>query len=189
LSAPTHVVLWDPFVRLYHWSVASVFLLNHFYTEAGDPPHEWLGYAAVGLIAIRVGWGFRDTGAARWSAFWPTRARLVAHLRDLLARRPHHELGHSAIGAVVMIAMLAGIVLLAATGYAMEEIDYFWGDERMERAHEWLSDFVAVLVAVHVFGAIVQSLWIRENLPLSMITGRRRVVHGASDPVPPRRAD
>jgi cytochrome b len=29
-------------------------------------------------------------------------------------------------------------------------------------------------VALHVVAAVVQSVWLRENLPLSMITGRRR---------------
>ena len=73
-----------------------------------------------------------------------------------------------------MIGMMAGLVGLAATGYAMEEIDYFWGDERMLAVHEWLSDAVLVLAVIHVCAALVQSIWLRENLPLSMITGRRR---------------
>jgi len=60
------------------------------------------------------------------------------------------------------------------TGFAMQEIDYFWGDERLNVLHAWLADAVLVLAAVHVMAAVVQSLWLGENLPLSMITGRRR---------------
>jgi cytochrome b len=73
-----------------------------------------------------------------------------------------------------MVAMMLGIVALALTGYAMQEIDYFWGDERLHLLHVWLGDAVLVLAGIHVLAAVVQSLWIRENLPLSMITGRRR---------------
>lgn len=175
MSESSYTVLWDPFVRVFHWSLASAFLLNHFVTESGGAIHEWLGYGAVGLVVARIAWGFRATGAARWSAFWPTPARLAAHVRELRTGRPHRELGHSAIGAVVMVAMMFGVLALGITGYAMEEIDYFWGDERLHDAHEWLSDVVVGLAVVHVLGALVQSLWLRENLPLSMITGRRRV--------------
>jgi cytochrome b len=136
--------------------------------------HEWLGYAAAGLVGLRVVWGFTATGAARWDHFWPTPSRIAAQLRDLRHGRPHRRLGHSPIGAVVMVAMMLGIVALALTGYAMEEIDYFWGDERLHLLHVWLGDAVLVLAGIHVLAAVVQSLWIRENLPLSMITGRRR---------------
>jgi cytochrome b len=125
-------------------------------------------------VALRVAWGFAATGAARWDHFWPTPSRIAAHLKDLRRGRPHRRLGHSPLGAVVMVAMMLGIVALGATGYAMEEIDYFWGDERLNVLHAWLADAVLVLAAVHVTAAVVQSLWLRENLPLSMITGRRR---------------
>lgn len=174
MKSTREVILWDPFVRVFHWSLASGFLLNYWVTEGGDEIHEWLGYAALGLVLARVAWGFRDTGAARWSVFWPTRARLKAHWREIRSGEPHRELGHSAFGAVVMVAMMAGMLLLGISGFAMEEIDYFWGDERLESIHEWLADGVAVLAAIHLSGALVQSLWLRENLPLSMITGRRR---------------
>lgn len=175
MSREAQVLLWDPFIRVFHWSLAGAFLVDYWFTEGGDEIHEWLGYGALGLILARVIWGFRDTGAARWSAFWPTRARLAAHWREILARAPHRTLGHSAFGAVVMVSMMTGMLLLGVTGFAMEEIDYFWGDERLESIHEWLADAVAMLAAIHLTGALVQSFWLRENLPLSMITGRRRL--------------
>jgi len=168
------VTLWDPIVRLFHWSLASAFLLNRFLTEPGESVHEWLGYAAVGLIVLRIVWGFAATGAARWDHFWPTRSRLAAQLREIRAGQPHRQLGHSPLGAVVMIAMMLGIVLLGVTGFAMQQIDYFWGDDRLNALHSWIADAVLVLAAVHVAAAVLQSLWLGENLPLSMITGRRR---------------
>lgn len=166
-------MLWDPFVRVFHWTLALAFVLDRFVTEPGDPPHAWIGYTAAGLVAARVVWGFCASGAARWTHFWPTRARLTEHLQSLRRGEPHRRLGHSPIGALVMIAMMIGIVALAVTGFAMQEIDYFWGDERLERVHYWLSQATTTLAAVHVAAAVVQSLWLRENLPLSMITGRR----------------
>lgn len=178
---PALVVVWDPFVRVFHWCLAATFLLDRFVAEGGDPPHEWLGYAAVGLVAMRVAWGFMAVGPARWSDFWPTPRRVVAHLREVARGRPHRRLGHSPIGALVMIGMMIGIVALGVTGYAMEEIDYFWGDERLHLLHDWISDAVTILAAIHVVAAVVQSLWLGENLPLSMITGRRKAAGAATD--------
>jgi cytochrome b len=179
-----HVVLWDPLVRGFHWTLAIGFLLNRFVTEVGDTVHQWVGYVVVGLIAVRVAWGFRAKGAARWSSFWPTPTRLLDHLRDLRAGRPHDVLGHTPLGALVMIAMLVGVVALGLTGYAMLEIDYFWGDERLEALHAAIAQAVTVLAAIHVAAAVIESIRLRENLPLSMITGRRRVGAGGTDDPP-----
>jgi cytochrome b len=174
LKNEKEIALWDPFVRVFHWSLASAFLLNYWVTEGGDEIHEWLGYTALVLVLARVVWGFGNTGAARWAAFWPTRTRLAAHWSEIRSGEPHRKLGHSAFGAVVMIGMMGGMLLLGILGFAMEEIDYFWGDDRLESIHESIADVVAVLTAIHLGGALVQSFWLRENLPLSMITGRRR---------------
>jgi cytochrome b len=182
-----HVVLWDPLVRVFHWTLAAAFVLNRFFTEAGDRPHQVLGYVAVTFIALRVAWGFAPTGAARWAHFWPTGPRIAAHLREIKQGRPHRRLGHSPLGAVVVVTMMSGIVALGITGYAMQEIDYFWGDERIERLHSLIADAVTALAACHVVAAVIQSLWLGENLPLSMVTGRRRLL--SSEPIRSRVAE
>jgi cytochrome b len=168
------VKLWDPVVRLLHWALAGAFLANYLFTEEGESWHQWIGYCAAGVVLTRLAWGFLDTGAARWSAFWPTRHRLAEHARALVKGHHHAELGHSPIGAVVMIAMLCGIFALGTTGFMMEEIDYFWGEDWLEQLHGWIADGVVTLVVLHVSAAVVESVRMRENLPWSMITGRRR---------------
>jgi len=175
----THVQLWDPVVRVLHWVLVLAFILNYFVVEAGDDVHQWLGYLAASAIAVRVVWGFRNTGAARWSAFWPTPARLAAHVRQLLRGGYPAHLGHSPIGALVMILLLSLMAALAVTGFMMEEIDYFWGEEWLEDVHETFANSVAALVSLHVSAAIFESIRLRENLPWSMVTGRRRAPHAA----------
>lgn len=171
-----HVTLWDPVVRLLHWILVLAFLLNYFVVEEGDDVHQWLGYLAAAAIVVRVVWGFRNTGAARWAAFWPTPSRLAAHFREL--RRGGHppQLGHSPIGALVMVLLLVLMSALAISGFLMEEIDYFWGEQWLEDVHEMLANSLAALVALHVSAAVVESIRLRENLPWSMVTGRRRVL-------------
>ena len=47
------VKVWDPLVRLFHWSLAGLFLAN-FFTEEGELVHRGFGYAILILIAVRV---------------------------------------------------------------------------------------------------------------------------------------
>jgi cytochrome b len=71
--------------------------------------------------------------------------------------------------------MLLCMTSLAVTGFLMEEVDYFWGHETIEGVHERIADGLAALVALHLFAAIAESVLLRENLPWSMVTGRRRI--------------
>ena len=68
-ASPREVLIWDAFVRLFHWSVATLFLLDFWVLEAGDPPHEWVGYAIGFLLLGRVLWGFIGSHNARFSSF------------------------------------------------------------------------------------------------------------------------
>lgn len=166
--------LWDPLVRLFHWSLVFIFFANYFFNEEGDDWHQWLGYAAVAWLVIRFFWGFFGRGAARWADFFPTPARLALHLRALVRGQPYHRMGHSPLGGLVMIIMMLCILGLGITGYMMQEIDYFWGEDWVENLHGWTADILLALVIVHVLASLFESYRLKENLPLSMVTGRRR---------------
>lgn len=166
--------LWDPLIRLFHVSIAGVFVANYFFTEEGDDWHTWLGYYACAWLAIRLVWGFVGTRSARWSDFWPTRARLAEHLDHLRKGRVYRRLGHSPLGALVMLLMMAAIATLGISGFLMQEVDALWGVDWPLTLHGWAADGLAALVALHVAAALIESLHQRENLPLSMITGKRR---------------
>lgn len=166
--------LWDPLVRIFHWSIAAIFIANYFLNEEGDDWHQWLGYIAVGWLVVRFFWGFFGKGAARWSDFFPTRASLSLHLSTLLKGETYHRLGHSPLGAMVMIIMMLCMLALGITGFMMEEIDYFWGEDWLQDLHGWIADALLVLVLIHVLAALYESYRLKENLPLSMITGKRK---------------
>ncbi len=168
------LTLWDPVVRLFHWSLVICFVADYWFTEEGDDWHNWLGYYAVGWLVVRLLWGFIGPTSARWSDFWPTPASLRAHASTLVQRKPYHRLGHSPIGALVMILMMLLMLGLGVTGFLMEEVDYFWGEDLPRDIHEFFANALLALACVHVLAALVESLRLKENLPLSMITGRRR---------------
>ena len=168
------VRLWDPVVRLFHLSIAGVFVANYFFNEAGDAWHIWLGYYAMGWLLVRLVWGFVGPRSARWADFWPTPTRLIAHARSLIAGRPEHRLGHSPMGALVMLLMLLAMFSAGLSGWAMEEIDALWGADWPLQVHEFATDTLLVLVCLHIVAALFESFLVRDNLPLSMLTGRRR---------------
>lgn len=168
------IKLWDPLIRVFHWSIAGVFLANYFINEAGETWHEYLGYFAIAGLLIRFVWGFVGKGAARWSDFFPTGSRLKAHVCALLKREPYHRMGHSPLGALVMIFMMLLILLLGVSGFMMEEIDYFWGEDWVQDLHSWCAHALWVLVLIHIAAALFESYCLKENLPFSMITGLRK---------------
>jgi cytochrome b len=173
MEGPT-VLLWDRVVRGCHLVLVVAFFSNYFLNEEGDDLHTWLGYAATTAVLVRGVWGFVAPGAARWSHCFPSPSGLRAHLALLRARQPWRALGHSPLGTVVMILMLLLTLGLGVTGFMMTEIDRYWGEEWLENIHERLADALMALVALHVLAAIAESWLLRENLPASMLHGRRR---------------
>lgn len=168
------VKVWDPLVRVLHWSLALVFLVN-FVNEGGDPLHNWLGYAALFLIGVRFVWGWIGSRYARFND-WVRGPRAVRrYLRERLAGRSHRQLGHNPAAAVMMVALLVGVTLVGITGW-LQITDRFFDEEWLEALHEVLAYVVLAMVGLHVVAAITESIHYRENLIASMIYGRKRAL-------------
>ena len=171
------VKVWDPVVRVLHWSLAIVVLAN-FVNEAGDPLHDWLGYAALALVGARFVWGWVGPAHARFSD-WVRGPRAVAvYLRERLSGRSHRQLGHNPAAAVMMVALLAGVALVGVTGW-LQTTDWFFGEQWLEELHEVLAWTLLAMIGLHVVAAISESIHYRENLIASMIHGRKRVLDEA----------
>lgn len=168
------VRVWDPVVRLFHWGLVLAFLGNALFTEPGKAVHVSLGYGVAGLIALRVIWGFVGTRHARFADFLPRPSSVRAQVADMVAwrRRPHA--GHSPLGAVMIFNLLLTMAGLALTGHALTTVTYF-GVQWMADLHEALVIWAGVSVALHVLAVGVESLRLGVNLPLSMITGKKRL--------------
>lgn len=52
------VRVWDPLVRFFHWSLVLGFIIAYFSEDDFMTLHVYAGYYILGLIAIRVIWGF-----------------------------------------------------------------------------------------------------------------------------------
>jgi len=171
--APSMIPVWDPLVRIFHWTLATCFIADYLLMEGNDPIHQVLGYLAAGLVTLRVAWGIIGTPYARFSDFVPSGGSLFGYVRDMLHLRERRFVGHNPAGGMMILALLAQIALLALTGWLMTT-DAFWGVRWLQDVHEAIADLTALFVCIHIGGVIFESVRQSENLPLAMITGRKR---------------
>lgn len=165
--------VWDPLVRIFHWSLAVSFALAWLTAESWEELHHFAGYAAAGLIAFRLLWGLFGPRYARFSQFVRRPADTLGYLGAVLKGREPRYLGHNPAGGLMILGLIFVMALTALTGW-MYTTDAFWGVEWVEETHEAAATALLGLVALHVAGVVMASVRHRENLALAMFTGRKR---------------
>jgi cytochrome b len=165
--------VWDPFVRLFHWSLAALFLVAYATGDELERVHIATGYAIAALVAARIVWGFVGPRHARFRSFVRPPREVFAYLRDVVRLRARRALGHNPAGGAMIIALLAMLTGTCVTGYMMTT-DAYWGASWVEEVHETFANLTMGLVVVHVIGVLIASFEHRENLAKAMITGRKR---------------
>lgn len=110
---------WDPVVKLTHWSIALAVLANAVLTEEGSANHLWVGYGLAAILALRLLWGLVGPAEARFAAFPPSPRRAIAHVGDALAGRHAEHRSHNPLGALMVYAIWACLLVIIGTGVAM----------------------------------------------------------------------
>lgn len=162
---------WDLFVRMVHWLVAIAVLFN-FFSDTG-PLHRWVGYAATGLVLLRLLYGaansiFRPHHAAR--LWWPTFHELKHHLVELSHRKVTPAAGHNPLGQYAAYVMWLLILLLGFTGW-LAGTDQFWGEDGPIDLHKGISTCLQICVVMHLLGVVTMSFLEKRNLVKAMLTG------------------
>lgn len=169
--------IWDPFVRLFHWSVAAGFLANALFIDEDSALHEWIGYAVLALVGLRILWGLIGPKSARFSSFFPTKTSVMEQLSDLATRRRKAHLGHTPLGALMIFNLLFSLLAIGLSGWLMTT-NTFWGVEWVEDAHEAFVTWAEISLVLHVAAVVWESWRTGVNLPQAMITGTKRVPDG-----------
>lgn len=181
------VKVWDPLVRFFHWGLAAGFLTAYFTEDELQPIHVWAGYIVLGLVLLRVVWGFTGTTHARFTDFIYSPDKVLLYLKDVFACRAPRYIGHNPAGGAMIVLLLICLLLTTVSGMAyygadawqgplaglMRQTDEFW-IEILEETHEIAANFTLFLVIVHVLGVVWESLLHKENLVYAMINGRKR---------------
>ena len=199
-AAHGKVRVWDPLVRIFHWSLVVAFAVAWLSAEDLSTVHEIAGYAVAALVAFRVVWGFVGSRYARFAQFIKGPGTTLAYIGDMVHGKERRYLGHNPAGAVMVCALLLTLTGTAFTGWLLEEparlsmlpdlpqivapafadedgeSEYSGGgSEILEEMHEIFADVMLLLVALHIGGVVLASFRHHENLARAMVSGDKRM--------------
>ncbi len=192
------VRVWDPLVRVFHWSLVTGFVIAWLTAEELSLLHEWSGYVIAGLIGLRLLWGLIGSHYARFTQFVRGPGMVMNYLKALVTGREKRYLGHNPAGAAMIIALLITLLATAYTGWLTAnptrlgvtaappsivssaladddgDDDRRSGDKWVKEVHEALANLMLVLAGLHIGGIVLTSYRHRENLARAMVTGNKR---------------
>lgn len=186
--------VWDGWVRAFHL-LLGLGLLGSFVTGEEEelvPWHARIGLALAALLVFRLAWGLWGSRHARFSDFVRGPRTVLAYVAAMVRGRPPHVTGHNPVGALMVVSMLGLLALTVLTGvlvYAGPEWEgalagsIAWKTGKAIReVHETLAEAFPALIVLHVLGVVGSSLLEKQNLPLGMVTGYKRVPAELSEP-------
>lgn len=178
--------VWDLPVRVFHWTLVGAFIAAFVTNKLGVSYfkyHVWAGYIVLVLVAFRLVWGLVGTRHARFWNFLRGPKEVLLYARSLLAAKGPHYAGHNPLGALMVLALLAGLGAQAALGlFANDEIfnvgplyGYVTKDLSLQLTslHRKLFYGLAAFVALHILAVVAHKIFKNENLVRAMITGRK----------------
>lgn len=168
------VRVWDPLVRLSHWTIAAAVVLNGLIVDEDAAAHLWIGYVAFGVLGLRLLWGVVGVGAARLSAFPPSLSAAREHALGLLAGRARVHRSHNPLGALMVYNLWGTLALVSVTGIMMSS-ETFFGVEWVEEVHEALANWLLLSAAMHVAGVALDQRLTGVNLIRAMVTGVKQL--------------
>ncbi len=124
MSDETEIKVWDPLVRIFHWTLVAAFTTAYLTEDEWQGVHTWAGYIVAALLAFRLLWGFVGPQHARFSDFVFSPATIIAYIKDMFALRARRYIGHNPAGGAMVIALLLSLAATTLSGmqlYALEE--------------------------------------------------------------------
>lgn len=184
MNEPTRINVWDPLVRFFHWSLVSAFIIAYITEEDLLTVHIWAGYLVLGLLVVRIIWGFIGTRYARFSDFIYSPSTIIRFLKDTLSLSAKRYIGHNPAGGAMVILLIISLIITSTSGILLlgaeeqagpvahwfTQAGGFWG-KALEELHEFFANFTLLLVFIHVAGVVVESLIHKENLVSAMLNG------------------
>ncbi|MCZ6619835.1 MAG: cytochrome b/b6 domain-containing protein [Gammaproteobacteria bacterium] len=177
-------MVWDPLLRLFHWSLVFFFFLAYLFESDQLNLHGHAGYTVLLLLLFRLVWGVIGSRHARFSDFVVSPANSFLYLKQLFSGTANRHIGHNPAGSAMILVLLISLLITAFSGtclFAMEGSGPLantfvssWPGHVVEEVHEFFSNFTLILIIVHVVGVLLTSLLHKENLTKAMITGEKR---------------
>ncbi|MCG8049154.1 MAG: cytochrome B, partial [Candidatus Thiodiazotropha endolucinida] len=103
MNGQDEIKVWDPLVRLFHWSLVGAFAVAWLTEDEWMGLHANAGYLIAALLLFRLVWGVLGTHYARFTDFVKSPPTVVAYLRDLVQLRAERTLGHNPAGGAMIV--------------------------------------------------------------------------------------
>lgn len=173
--------VWDLPTRIVHWLFVLLLPLSWWTAETGRMDwHRWGGYTLLGLLVFRLYWGWFGASTARFAQFVRGPRTIAAYLRGHWTEMA----GHNPLGALSVLALLAGLAAQVTLGLFAVDVDgiesgplsVFVSFDTGRAAAEWherVFDALVWLVGLHVVAVIFYLLVRKQRLVTAMIHGRR----------------
>jgi len=180
--------VWDSPTRIMHWLLVGAIGFCWYTGETGDLEyHHYSGYVALWVVLMRVWWGFVGSSTAKFANFVRGPQTVFKYVRTLHLRNTPATLGHNALGAISVLALLAAVAGVGVTGLFAVDMDVLYSGPLsmyvdfkegrwFARWHATLFDVLLIVIALHLLAVSFYYAYKRQNLVASMITGRRKAV-------------
>jgi hypothetical protein len=178
----TTVRVWDPFVRVFHWSLLTLFGLAWWTGENHDMDrHRQAGYAILALLLFRVFWGFAGSRTARFAQFLKGPSAIRAYLasNDDAPSDGHNPLGGWSVAALLVVLLTvtaAGLFAVDVDGIESGPLADWVSFDQGRMAAEWHETVFKAALAViglHVLAIGYYQVLNAHDLIGPMITGKR----------------
>lgn len=168
------IKVWDPLVRLLHWSLVLCFAANALLTDPEGNLHQVIGYMILGLLVLRLFWGVVGTEYARFTSFPPSPRAALGQVREMVQWKRNAHPGHSPLGALMIYNLIVTLAVIVLSGWMMTTNRWF-GMEWVEELHEMTVTWAELSVLAHIAAVFLESARLRINLPKSMVTGYKQL--------------
>ncbi|MCZ8370467.1 MAG: cytochrome b/b6 domain-containing protein [Porphyrobacter sp.] len=160
-AIPPDISVWDPLLRLTHWSFPLLIPAMWWTAETGKwGLHKRLGLVLLGLLVFRIVWGFAGPQTVRFGQFVKGPRAVRAYLRGDTGEGAR-TIGHSPLGGWSTVVLLGAMLLQASLGlFAGDPFDGTTGPlnglvgtrlaDAITDLHEAFFWAIAGLVALHL---------------------------------------
>lgn len=185
------VRVWDPLLRLCHWSFALI--IPAMWLTAENSAWGWhkrLGLVLLGILVFRIVWGFVGPETARFASFVKGPGAVISYLRGRLSGAAA-QIGHSPIGGWSTMVLIGAMLLQVGMGlFSGDPYDGMTGPlnplvgvmtaDMLTDWHETFFWVVAGLIALHLAAITFYAAFKGQDLVSPMISGDRPPISGVT---------
>jgi cytochrome b len=189
------IAVWDLPTRLFHWLLVALIALSWWSAEEEQLElHLYSGYAILSLLLFRLMWGFVGSSTARFRNFLRGPRAVLGYVRDM---RSWAGAGHTPLGALSVVALLALVAFQVASGLINSDDDglvegplaplvSFDFSDAAHDLHEDAFNILLIFIGVHVAAIVAYRLALGKRLLGPMVIGLAQI-ESATEPMRPAR--